>query len=85
VLFYLFPEFIIQIFSGKTIPEASNILFYLGIATSFLSIANLILLYKLSLGKIKGYFHLLVFVLAWLFVCQHICNFFCSAWLFSDN
>ncbi|MBS3088189.1 oligosaccharide flippase family protein [Candidatus Pacearchaeota archaeon] len=61
--FYFFPDFVIEIFSGKIIPEAANILFYLGIATSLLSITNLILLYKLSLGKTKGCVHLLVFAI----------------------
>ncbi len=61
-IFYLFPEFIIKIFSGKIITESSGILFYLGIAITIISLSNLILLYKLSLGKIKGYQYLFIFI-----------------------
>ena len=60
--FYFFPEFVLTIFSGRVIPESLQILFFLGIGTSLLSIANLFLFYKLSLGKIKGYYTLLIFV-----------------------
>lgn len=62
-VFYFFPEFIISIFSGKQIQEAAAIIFYLGIAFSLISLANLVLLYKLSLGKVKGYFYLFIFIL----------------------
>ena len=64
-VFYFFPDIIIRIFAGegKVIPEAISILFYLGIAFSFMSLANLILLYKLSVGKFRGYFFLLIFIL----------------------
>ncbi len=62
IFFYFFPEFIIKIFSGKDIPGAISILFYLGIAFSLISLANLILLYKLSLGKVKGYLYLIIFI-----------------------
>jgi O-antigen/teichoic acid export membrane protein len=63
VLFYFFPGLIIQIFSGKVIPESVQILFYLGIALSLLSLTNLTLLYKLSLGKVKGHMLLFIFVI----------------------
>jgi stage V sporulation protein B len=62
LIFYFFPELILNIFSGKSLPEAISILFYLGIAVSLISLTNLILLYKLSLGKIKGYMYLFVFI-----------------------
>ncbi|MFH1451643.1 MAG: oligosaccharide flippase family protein [archaeon] len=62
ILFYLFPEFIIWIFSGRYIKGAVEILFYLGIAIGLLSLSNLILLYKLSRGKRKGYFYLPIFL-----------------------
>lgn len=64
-IFYFFPDAIISIFAGegKVLPEAISILFYLGIAFSFMSLANLILLYKLSVGKFRGYFFLLIFIL----------------------
>ena len=61
-IFYFFPEFIINIFSGKIIPEATSILFYLGISMSLLSITYMILLYKLSIGKVKGYKYLFIFL-----------------------
>ncbi len=60
-LFYFYPSFIVKIFSGKTILESANILFYLGLGTSMISLANLILIYKLSLGKIRGYYYLFIF------------------------
>lgn len=62
-LFYLIPDKIVQIFSGKKIPEAANILFYLGVAFSLISISNLILLYKLSIDKTKKYYFLSIFFL----------------------
>ncbi|MEK6848361.1 MAG: hypothetical protein AABX65_01885, partial [Nanoarchaeota archaeon] len=61
--FYLFPDLIIKIFSGKTIPEAENILFLVGIAFSITAVTNLSLLYKLSLGKFKNYYYLPIFIL----------------------
>ena len=62
-LFYFYSSFIVQIFSGKVILEAASILFYLGLGTSIISLTNLILVYKLSLGKIKGYYYLFIFVI----------------------
>jgi len=58
-IFFFFPNEIIHIFSGKTLPQAVSILFFLGISMSLLSITNLVLLYKLSIGKVKGYKYLL--------------------------
>lgn len=63
IVFYLFPEFIINIFSGKVVPEAQKVLFFVGIAFGLTSIANLILLYKLSLGKVKGCSYLFIFII----------------------
>ncbi len=63
VLFYFYPSFIVKIFSGKIILESANILFYLGLGTGMISIANLILIYKLSLGKTKGYYYLFIFAI----------------------
>ncbi len=62
IIFYFFPEWIVKIFSGKNISEASSVLFYLGIAFGFISLTNLILLYKLSINKVKGYLYLYSFV-----------------------
>lgn len=61
-LFYFLPDFIIKIFSGKEITAAAGILFYLGVAISIISLAHLILLYKLSMGKVKNYQCLFIFV-----------------------
>lgn len=51
LLFFFFSSFIIRIFAGRYIPESAQILFYLGIATSLLSFANLNVLYKISKKK----------------------------------
>ena len=59
---YFFPDILIRIFSGKYIPEASSILIYPAIAISIVSLSNLIILYKLSLGNTKNYQLLLIFV-----------------------
>lgn len=67
-VFYFFPDFIIKIFSGKEIPESAGILFYLGIAISLISFANLVLLHKLSLGKVKGYGYLFIFLILEIFL-----------------
>ncbi len=67
-LFYFFPDFILKIFSGKEIPESVSILFYLGIAVSLISFANLVLLHKLSLGKVKGYIYLFIFLILEIFL-----------------
>lgn len=60
-MFYFFPDLLVWIFSGKHIPEAYGILFYIGIAIGLLSLTNLTLLYKLSRGKTKRYLIFLVF------------------------
>jgi O-antigen/teichoic acid export membrane protein len=64
ILFYFFPDLILSVFSGKEdISQASSILFLIGLAFSIQSITNLILLYKLSLGNIKGYIYFVLFIL----------------------
>ncbi|MBU0760683.1 MAG: oligosaccharide flippase family protein, partial [Nanoarchaeota archaeon] len=68
ILFYFFPEFIVKIFSGKEIEMSSNLLFYLGIAIGLLSLSNLILLYKLSLGKIRGCAYLFFLIIVEVFL-----------------
>lgn len=70
-LFYFFPEIIIKIFSGKDVPEAAAILFFIGLAIGLFSLANLILLYKLSVGKIRGYWILFVFVIIEVFLLSY--------------
>ncbi len=53
--FYFAPEIIIKIFKGEIISEAVSVLFFVGLAFGIISIANLILLYKLSIGRTKRY------------------------------
>ena len=67
-IFYFFPDLISNIFSGKIIEESARILFILGLGTSLISIANLILLYKLSLNKTRGYAYLSSFILVEVFL-----------------
>ena len=62
-IFYFFPDFLVKIFSGKVVPEASKVLFYVGIAIGLVSVTNLILLYKLSMGKTRRYQYLILFVI----------------------
>jgi len=71
IAFYFFPSLIIRVFSGRYIPEAAQILFYLGIAISFLSFANLILLYKLSTDRIRNYVYLFVFLIGEVFLLSY--------------
>lgn len=61
--FLFFPDLLIKIFSGKSLPEASGILFLLGVSFSLLSLTNLVLLYKLSKANTRGYMFSLVFVI----------------------
>jgi len=56
-IIYFFPEFLIKIFTGKSIQASSDILFYLSCAMAILSLSNLLVLHKLSIGKIKGYLY----------------------------
>ncbi|MEA3329250.1 MAG: oligosaccharide flippase family protein [Nanoarchaeota archaeon] len=64
---YFFPELLIKVFSGDKIPEIERILILPALAVSFISMSNMILLYKLSVGKIKYYPFLLVFFVIELF------------------
>ena len=71
-IFYFFSDFIVSIFSGKSIPEAAKILFSLGVSFSIIAISNILLLYQLSIGKVKKYWILIVcnileLVILWLF------------------
>ena len=60
IIFAIFADEMIFLFSGKSLPIAADILLYLGFAFSCIAISNLILLYKLSKGYVKKY-SLLVF------------------------
>lgn len=54
VLFYLFPELWVRIFSGKELPLATQTLFILGVAYSLITLTNVVLLYKISLHQIRS-------------------------------
>ena len=62
LIVFFFPELLVFLFSGRLIVESISVLFILSLATSLLSITNLVLLYKLSIGKTKNYQFLLFFL-----------------------
>jgi O-antigen/teichoic acid export membrane protein len=62
-VFFFFSKDLVLFYSGKTIVLSASILPILAIASIFISFANLILLYNLSIGKIKGYLLLAIPVL----------------------
>lgn len=62
--FYFFPDTIIWLFTGKSLPLVSSILIYAALATSLLSLANLVILYRLSQGQIANAWVFLLFVVA---------------------
>tara|TARA_Y100000310_G_scaffold345526_1_gene465996 strand:+ start:1366 stop:2574 length:1209 start_codon:yes stop_codon:yes gene_type:complete len=63
LLFVFFlPNFLISLYSGKNIPEAANILFYLSLSMTFLSFTNIFLLYNLSIEKTRNFGILFLFV-----------------------
>ena len=53
MIFYLFPEFVVSILFGEIYSSASNILLYVGVAFSFLSLLNILLLEKISTEKFR--------------------------------
>jgi len=61
-VFFFFPGLLVLIFSGKTIDSSSSILIYLGLAISLIAFANLTILYKLSKGKVSGYWYSPIFL-----------------------
>jgi O-antigen/teichoic acid export membrane protein len=63
-IYLLIPSIIIQILYGKQYAIASNILFIIGISYTFLSFTNIILLYGLSINRIKkSSYSLFIFVI----------------------
>lgn len=63
IVFLLLPKLIISVLFGSAYVSASGILYIIGLAFSFISIANIILLYKLSTKRIrKASIFLLFFV-----------------------
>ncbi len=63
LIVYFLPSFLINIYSGKIITDSISILFYLSLAMGLLSITNLLLLYKLSLGRTNKAWFLLSFII----------------------
>jgi len=68
VVMYMFPELMVKIFSGTIYEESISILFFLSISMSLISFTNLILLYKLSLGKIKNFYIMIIFLVFQIFL-----------------
>lgn len=63
IIISLFPDILIRIFSGSYYPQSAKILFYLAVSMSLISLTNLILLYKLSIDKIKRYNLMFLFLI----------------------
>jgi len=53
ILFWLFPEFVINILFGSQYLSMANILVYVGIAFSFISFLNILILYRISVDEFK--------------------------------
>lgn len=51
LIFYEFPNFIVTLFSGREIAEASKVLFKVGLAMALLSYSNLLLLHKIAITR----------------------------------
>lgn len=90
IFYYLIPEIIVRIVSldSEQYVSAAHILFRLGAAYSMLSVANIIILYKISVNKIRnGAFVLLGFALIQtilLIMSGSNLNSFANAFLFSN-
>jgi len=63
IVYFLFPELIIKILYGKDYTEMAQYLFFSGLAFTFLSLSNLILIYKLSIDKLKKSYLLFIFLI----------------------
>jgi hypothetical protein len=61
--YLLIPELVISILFGSKYVQVSNILVYIGVAYSLLSISNLIILHKLAHEKIKLPIFMLTFII----------------------
>jgi O-antigen/teichoic acid export membrane protein len=61
IIIYFGSSIIIELFTGRVILESANILFFVSIAISLLSITNLYILYNLSINKTKNYTYLIIF------------------------
>ncbi len=63
LIFLFFPEFLLKLFVGMQLPEAVPILLILGMGSLILSLAGIILYYKLSQGRTSGYQFLPLFLI----------------------
>jgi len=63
IIFLVIPEFFIKILFGSKYIEISSLLVYTGLAFSFLSISNLIIMYRLSKGDVKMPWFMFLFVI----------------------
>lgn len=70
-LIYFLKDLIIYLFAGRSVSLSAEILVYISIAMAFTSIANLVLLYKLSVGKVRGYVYLFIFILLEIGIMTH--------------
>lgn len=61
--YFLFPKLIISLLYGRQYLEVAPYLVYSAIAMSFLSLSNLILIYGLSINKIKKSYYLFLFLI----------------------
>ena len=60
-IYYFFPQLLISLLFGSKYAAASNLIFYLGIGFSFLTLSYILVFYNLSLGKTKSIFSLALF------------------------
>ncbi len=63
IFFLLFPELIIGFLFGYKYIEVAGYLIYVGVALTFLSLTNLVVIYGLSIDRFKKWYFLLFFVL----------------------
>ena len=63
LIFMLFPKLVIFILFGNQYIEMAPYLGYSGLAFSFLSLSNLIIVYGLSVNRIKNSYYLFIFLL----------------------
>ena len=71
-ILFLFPELLIKILFGEQYIAISNIIFNIGLAFSFISLSNLVVLYCISINRKINTFYMATFVfiqviLLWLF------------------
>jgi len=64
IVFHFLSGLLIKLFTGQEVPESASLLFILGAAAGFLSLANLNIFYKLSIGNTGKAHGLFVFVAA---------------------